>query len=989
MSRFSGARVSVAVALVSLGGLLAGCEKEGCLTGNDPECIVPSPCEQLGWTCSGGEATVEVAGSMDIMPGGLAALGSVGDIVLGNDQVVAVIDALDHPHYLGPTGGGILDLATRRGDADSMRHIVQVTGVLPDEAAEYTEMKLLTGDGFAAVQFRGTLSGRPDVPIATRYEVRPCEPGVRVRTEIVNLEPDPMSLYLADGFYDGGRGLLPFTASEGAGFEHPSFGLSTLADGFTDFPYFVWASAEQPATAYAAVACNAESLSGFHSESVNTGGLAPQVLMPRDYAIYERFIAATDGQAVSAAADLALSVRKQLFAEPYVTLSGEVLLDEAGDHLDTRTRAAVLISEGNLDTPREERIPWTQAIPDADGHFSARVPPDRHYVLEVESHGILVADEEIDVRVGDLDVGSLDVRLSGWLTLDAIVDGMGDHVQVFIHPADDATDADVRGMMFDHFTECAPLLGSPFGASPACNRVLVDGPTTVELLPGNYDLFATAGPFATLAAARGVEIDPGSTESILLELETLAVLPEGVLSADLHVHGSESFDSSLPHDDRVRSFLSADVDVIAASGHHVAGNFDEAIEWLGAEDRLAVMTAVEATGSILFALVEDAEFPQVFGHWNIWPLPYDPEGPYRGAAWDQLQQPGEFFTSMQDAGWPADTGVAQLNHPISYLEFGRDLGWVTALGIDGNEPIPAEFDGTLPSLFHYQPPGADFANSDFHTQEVMNGTQNDYILAFRALWFYELDQGFVRAGTANSDSHSLTDNVLGTPRNLVWTDTTVDDFDDVAFNAAVRDGRMVGTNGPVLSVAVFDGGDEYGPSLTPIEEPGGSATLSIRVDAAPWVPVDEVRIVVDGVVVETLTADLVHPADPLGVDGIARLDVELSLADLLPASGDSWLVVEAGHALEDAADLDCNGFPDTGDNNRDGTIDWQDVEELTEAPEEDCFSTVGPFAEPPPPDDRDGPDYLFTTVVPGGYPAAFTNPLLFDRDGNGFEGVQR
>ena len=29
-----------------------------------------------------------------------------------------------------------------------------------------------------------------------------------------------------------------------------------------------------------------------------------------------------------------------------------------------------------------------------------------------------------------------------------------------------------------------------------------------------------------------------------------------------------------------------------------------------------------------------------------------------------------------------------------------------------------------------------------------------------------------------------------------------------------------------------------------------------------------------------------------------------------------------------------------------------------------------------------------SAVVPGGYPLAFTNPLVFDRDGNGFGGVQ-
>ena len=141
--------------------------------------------------------------------------------------------------------------------------------------------------------------------------------------------------------------------------------------------------------------------------------------------------------------------------------------------------------------------------------------------------------------------------------------------------------------------------------------------------------------------------------------------------------------------------------------------------------------------------------------------------------------------------------------------------------------------------------------------------------------------------------------------------------------------------------------------------------------------------------VETLTEELVHPADPLGADGIERLDVELLLSDLVPSSGDHWLVVEAGHALEEAADLDCNGFPDTGDNNGDGTIDWLDVEDIEEDPEQDCFSPVGPFKEPPPPEGREGPDYLFRTVTPGGYPFAYTNPLLFDPDGDGFQGVDR
>ena len=976
------------VCAAALALLAPGCRTEGCLAGDDPECIVPSPCRALSWTCDDGTATVGIIESADEITSALDALASIGDVRLDNGVVGVVIDALDHPHYLSPTGGSMLDLYTVGSDGDSLIQAFQATGVLPSEAANYTDMRILEGDDFAAVQFRGHLFDRPDVPISTRYEVRPCEPGVRIRTEVVNLEPDPISLSLVDGYYYGGKGQIPFTPSPGAGFEHPSFGLSTLADGITEAPYLVAAAHDEPTNSYATIACNADEVSGFHGDSVAACGLEARVLMPSDYQVFERFIAVGEGSAVSAAADLALEVRRQLHGEPWVRMTGTVTLEGDATGLEDSLRATVLVSEGTLQTVEEELVPWTQGIPDAAGRIDVRVPPDRSYVLAVESFGRVVGRAEVDVAGEDVDFGTVNVRDDGELILEATVDGVEDIVMAFVVPADDATDEDVRAQMFGEFQECAPLLGPPYGGSPACNRALLDGPATVRVPPGNYDVFATVGPFGTLAAAHDVVVSAGSSETLLFEIETLPLQPEGTVTADLHVHGGASFDATIPDETRVLSFLAARLDVIAATDHFVAGDYTDTVEWLGVEDRLAVMPGVEATGMILFDLVEDAEFPQVIGHWNFWPIEYDPTGPYRGTAWDQMALPGELFTRMADAGLDADTGVIQLNHPISYLDFGRDLGWITAIGLDGTEPLPQEFDGSLPSLFHHQPPGADFANSDYDVQEVMNGSDNGWLQAYRAFWFYLLDEGELRAGTANSDSHSLTDNVVGSPRNVVWADTDAIDFDPDVFNEAVREGRSIGTNGPLIQIVAEDGaGGLWTPSLEPIA--GSPATLHVVVDAAPWVPVDEVRIVVNGEVVEVLIDELEHPSDPFGTDGTQRLDMVLDLDDLLPASGDAWLVVEAGRALVPNADLDCDGFPDTGDNNGDGTIDWRDVEDLEEAPEESCFSDTGPLADPPPPDDRDSPDHLFYSVIPRGYPYAFTNPLVFDPDGDGYEGVAR
>jgi len=980
-------RMLFAMLALSVGGL-SGCQKLECLDGDDPECDIASPCEQLAFSCDSGSVSIRVLQEGEDAPGGMTSLAAAGDFVLTNDQVTVVIDALEHPHYLAPTGGGILDMTTTGADNDSLRHIFQATGVLPDEAAAYTAFRIIEEDGLVALQFTGTLDGRPDMPIATRYEMRPCEPGIRVRTELANGEPDAASIMLSDGYYFGDRELLPFTPTLGRGFDQPSFGLSSLGDVLLESPYLVTAAHSEPAATYAAVACSERNLTGFQSVDVAANGAPRKVVMPRDFVVYERFIAAAEGADVAGAGDIALEVRRQLWGEEFVTLSGQLTTPSGDAGFGAGLRASVLLSEGTVATPRAERTPWSQVTPDVEGRWSARVPASRAYVVEVETYGLVSGEFDAVASAEDSDAGALEIPDVARLEVSATVDGAVDHVLVFVLPADDATEEAVEAKMFGNFTSCAPLLGNPHGASPGCNLLLVNGSETVGLLPGTYDVFASVGPFSTLAAERGVTLTEGGTASVALAMTSLAVQPPGTLSADFHVHGASSFDSNFPDQDRVRSFLASGLEVIAATDHDAAWDYASAMNELdGAHDRIALMVGTENTGHILFKLTEDSEYPKVVGHWNFWPLTFDPDGPYRGAAWDEKAEPGTLMQRVADVGWDSTTGVAQLNHPLGGSSFGRDYSWGTALELDLTEDLKADFDGTLPSLFHRQPEGSSFANSDYHAQEVMNGTNNGNHLQYRALWHYLLNQGVFRAGTANSDTHTLAENVVGTPRTLVKTASTVASFDPVEFNASVRAGRMVGTNGPVLSVSTTSSDSvQVGPSLTPFT-PAPDAALLIQVSAAPWVPVSEVRILVNGSLARTITAELDHPVDPLGTEGIERLTLEVPLADLLPESGDAWLVVEAGHPLEPNSDLDCDGIPDTGDNNRDGVIDWRDVDdaELTEpADGVICLESSGPLTEPEAPEDRSSALYLFRSVVPGGYPLAFTNPLLIDRTGDGF-----
>ena len=614
---------------------LPGCGKGTCAGSTDPTCRTPSPCAQLSFSCTGGRASVRVLAAGEPIPGGTNALASPGDVVLENDRVVVVIDALDHPHYVAPTGGNVLDLASQDGRQDALTHLFHGVGLLPGDTIAYHTLVLDEGGGHAAVEVRGALAGHPDAPVVTRYELRPCEPGLRVRTEIVNGTPDAQTWALVDAWYWSGREALPFAPGVGAGFHQGGF-LSPLSSSWIPQPYFAAASHADPAAAYGEAACNLP-LHGFHTAQLSAVGPRPRVVPPRDIEVFERFIAVEPGSAVAGPIDDLLEVRRQLHGEAFTELRGAVSLP-GGLGLGREARATLLVEEGRASTARAARTPVTQVTPAADGTFHARVPADRDYVLVAEAFGREAASVEVHAAGASTDAGTIALAGAASVTLRVTVDGATDHAQVFVTAADDATEDAVRARLFGGFATCAPLLGPSTGGSPACDRVLVHGDTRVELLPGHYAFFATAGPFATIARGEAT-LGAGDGATVDLAIATLPVRPAGALSGDFHVHGGASFDSTIPDLDRVAAFLAAGIEVIATTDHDVVWDYAAARAALGADARIHFITGLEATGQILFPLVPHASVPQVIGHWNVWPLPFSPVGPYRGAPWDELVEP--------------------------------------------------------------------------------------------------------------------------------------------------------------------------------------------------------------------------------------------------------------------------------------------------------------------------------------------------------------
>jgi hypothetical protein len=128
-------------------------------------------------------------------PRGLDALASVGDWVLQNDQVTAVIDDVapalplgastaqrvqhnraTHSHHLAPSGGTLIDLAPNGGE-DHLNQVYQITGIVPRDAVHYTSIETREEGETAVLIARGFLDvstgGDREVRVVTRYEMRP------------------------------------------------------------------------------------------------------------------------------------------------------------------------------------------------------------------------------------------------------------------------------------------------------------------------------------------------------------------------------------------------------------------------------------------------------------------------------------------------------------------------------------------------------------------------------------------------------------------------------------------------------------------------------------------------------------------------------------------------------------------------------------------------------------------------------------------------
>ncbi len=357
-----------------------------------------------------------------------------------------------------------------------------------------------------------------------------------------------------------------------------------------------------------------------------------------------------------------------------------------------------------------------------------------------------------------------------------------------------------------------PDFGVAYAAGPARHQVTAaDGAVDVPLAWGAYRVTASRGPEYSIAQT-DVTLAPGEKGEVRLSprrvVDTL-----GYLACDFHQHTMLGTDSPVGTRDRVVSNVAEGVEVAVASEHNVVADLEPIVRELHLERVLVAIPGDELTS-------DASRHP--WGHANAWPLPVRADASRGCAPAVRDRTARQVFDELRSRVG-ADF-VLQVNHPRA-----GSNGYFDQLGFD-----PKTGEGSDPGY-----------DARFDALEVWNGRNVDVRSKVLDDFFALLRTGHPVTATADTDTHGIVGHEAGYPRTYVRVtdDGPMDPWDLARTMDLVRGVKtlrdVVLTNGPMLRVTA--NGAPIGGVARAAH--GGRVEVKVHVESAPWVVVDEVRLV--------------------------------------------------------------------------------------------------------------------------------------------------
>jgi hypothetical protein len=335
----------------------------------------------------------------------------------------------------------------------------------------------------------------------------------------------------------------------------------------------------------------------------------------------------------------------------------------------------------------------------------------------------------------------------------------------------------------------------------------------VDLPVGTYMITVSRGPEYTLDQ-RVVDVHKESRQDLIFRIDKI-VETTGLISVDPHLHTLNS-DGTVTVSERIKSIAAEGVDVAISADHNYLSDYTPILKKLGLDEYLSVIIGQEVTPLD----VNRVYMPE----FNRFPLKLRHGEPGNGAIDIQFF---ENNTPIFAESRRRDPGaLIQVNHPRR-----KGYGYFTYYQLDPETAATAlkGFD------------------TSFDLLEVMNGpffshdkNKNSEVIAD---WLHLLNRGYYFPIVGSSDSHGIDGAEPGYSRTYVNYDGKKGQGIDVrALKSALKKGRSFVSNGPVVAFTI-DTQHIPGDLLT---KKSGQVDLRIRVQAAPWISVDRVRVIVNG-----------------------------------------------------------------------------------------------------------------------------------------------
>jgi hypothetical protein len=352
----------------------------------------------------------EISDPADLLQGP-AADGQLGDYALTNGDITVIIEAADHAHGDGLSGGNIVDAAAAPSWSDALDATFTLLVEWPRQAVYDSVWVEQDGSsGTAVVAASGVDSEDGDIGITTRYILNADERHVTIETTITN------SGAIVPGYVGGDAITASYTDNFVPGYGFDLAGQSTLSE---------WIGWSGTGTSYA-YTVDSPNFEAVHGGTWSDAFIFSADIAPGETASFARYFAVGD-IGLSSASDVIHAIRGDALG---------ILAGTVSDQLDGGPIAGAAI-----DCTISGVAPYTRIVTDGSGSFSATLLPAT-FDVEVEAPGYF--DFVDEVTIVESVTSTLEVEL--WPT-DAPVP-KGDTLTVVMRPILSVPAIVVRGATF-------------------------------------------------------------------------------------------------------------------------------------------------------------------------------------------------------------------------------------------------------------------------------------------------------------------------------------------------------------------------------------------------------------------------------------------------------------------------------------------------------------------------------------------------------------